>query len=455
MANVNKAQVNGTNRTKSTISFWIKRGKLSSDQKVFQFKAGSAEYLMKFKSNDQVNVYTHDGSSYVGRIETNNKFRDPASFYHFHIQVDTTDGTSADRFRFYVNGELQDDLLNSDVPSQNASFDLSTSSHHLYLGSQSSGGDAFDGTITHFHYTDGYSYAPTVFGETDSTSGIWKPKTAPSVTYGTNGVFLKFENSGAMGTDSSGNTNTYTVSGTLTQNVDTPSNNFSTLNFLDRWFNATNNMGDILSRGNNTFNTGSNSVKALARSSLGMLKGKYYCEVKIPNIDRSWIGICNSKIYTSATNNFWTTNLESGFFWYGNGTAIYTANDVSSNTYGGYANDDIVMMALDMDNYAFYLGKNGTWLNSGDPTSGSSKTGSVTGLTNFGTNPLTEHGEVFFMCADSSTSGTSQIEWNFGQGYFGTTQVASAGTSPSEGGIFEYNCPSGYQSLCTKGLNSF
>jgi hypothetical protein len=83
--------------------------------------------------------------------------------------------------------------------------------------------------MTHIHYTDGYAYDASTFGETDSTSGIWKPKTAPSVTYGTNGFFLKFENSGAMGTDSSGNSNTFTVSGTLTQNVDTPSNNFATM----------------------------------------------------------------------------------------------------------------------------------------------------------------------------------------------------------------------------------
>ena len=48
------------------------------------------------------------------------------------------------------------------------------------------------------HYVDGQAYAPTVFGETDSTSGIWKPKTAPSVTYGNNGEFLKFENSAAI-----------------------------------------------------------------------------------------------------------------------------------------------------------------------------------------------------------------------------------------------------------------
>ena len=90
----------------------------------------------------------------------------------------------------------------------------------------------FNGSMTHLHWIDGTAYDADDFGETDSTSGIWKPKTAPSVTYGTNGFFLKFENSGAMGTDSSGNSNTFTVSGTLTQNVDTPSNNFATLNPL-------------------------------------------------------------------------------------------------------------------------------------------------------------------------------------------------------------------------------
>ena len=42
----------------------------------------------------------------------------------------------------------------------------------------------------------------TSFGETDVTTGIWKPKSAPSVTYGTNGFFLKFDNSANMGLDS-------------------------------------------------------------------------------------------------------------------------------------------------------------------------------------------------------------------------------------------------------------
>jgi hypothetical protein len=77
-----------------------------------------------------------------------------------------------------------------------------------------------------FHFIDGTAYDASAFGETDATTGIWKPITEPSVTYGTNGFFLKFENSGSMGLDSSGNGNNFTVNGTLTQTVDTPTNVF-------------------------------------------------------------------------------------------------------------------------------------------------------------------------------------------------------------------------------------
>jgi hypothetical protein len=87
--------------------------------------------------------------------------------------------------------------------------------------------------MSHFHFIDGTAYDASAFGETDATTGIWKPKTSPSVTYGTNGFFLKFENSGSMGLDSSGNANNFTVNGTLTQTVDTPSNVFATLNPLE------------------------------------------------------------------------------------------------------------------------------------------------------------------------------------------------------------------------------
>jgi hypothetical protein len=92
----------------------------------------------------------------------------------------------------------------------------------------------FDGLMAHVHFIDGTAYDASAFGETDATTGIWKPKTAPVVTYGTNGFFLKFENSASFGTDSSPNGNNFTVNGTMTQTIDTPSNVFATWNPLYR-----------------------------------------------------------------------------------------------------------------------------------------------------------------------------------------------------------------------------
>ena len=83
------------------------------------------------------------------------------------------------------------------------------------------------GNMAHTHLIDGTQYAASDFGEFDATSGIWVPKTGPSVTYGTNGFFLKYA-SGAITTDSSGNGNTMTQVGTITTTKDTPQNNFCT-----------------------------------------------------------------------------------------------------------------------------------------------------------------------------------------------------------------------------------
>ena len=79
---------------------------------------------------------------------------------------------------------------------------------------------------------DGTVLTPTSFGETDSTSGIWKFKSPSGLSWGTNGFHLKFENSGALGTDSSGQGNNWTVQGDLKQSLDTPSNLHATFNPL-------------------------------------------------------------------------------------------------------------------------------------------------------------------------------------------------------------------------------
>ena len=115
--------------------------------------------------------------------------------------------------------ELKKLLFQQILIGQNADYDLFKASGSMRIGSIQSGTmNYFDGQMAHFHFADGQSYAPSTFGETDATTGIWKPKTSPSVTYGNNGFFLKFDNSANMGLDSSGNSNNFTTSGTIIQN---------------------------------------------------------------------------------------------------------------------------------------------------------------------------------------------------------------------------------------------
>ena len=90
----------------------------------------------------------------------------------------------------------------------------------------------------------------------------------------------------------------------------------------------------------------------------------------------------------------------------------------------------------------------GTWQNSGDPTSGSTGTGAIP-------ISLTSDTGFWFMAANcNSSSNTAIWSHNYGNGYFGSTAVSSAGTNASNNGIFEYDVPAGYQALCTKGLNA-
>ena len=442
MSNINKAQVNGTNRTKSTISFWLKRGTLGADQKVFSFVHGGAEYLMKFKSNDQINIYSYNGSSYVGRIETNQVFRDPSAWYHFHIQVDTTDATSGNRFRFYVNGEQVTSLLNSNTPSQNDNFELSTSNHHLYIGSQSDGGDAFSGSFAHFHYTDGYSYAPTVFGSTDSTSGIWKPNTAPSVTYGTNGFFLKFENSGNLDLDSSGNNLTFTTTGTITQNVDTPSNVLATLNPLHKGNTLT---GFSFANSNNTVTFGSTSYP-YTFSTQAVSSGKWYAEFKAAaNATTVGIGI------SAGEHSTYFSHSQYDYAYYGYNGNIQSNQAASPAGYGSaLSNNDILGVAMDLDNNKLYFSINGTFQNSGVPTSGSTGTGAKS----ISAPSSTPTGVYHFSVGDQNTQAGS-VQCNFGSGFFGTTAVASANADGNGFGEFEYSVPTGYYALCTKNIKEF
>ena len=438
MASAKLTRTNGTATTGNiyTWSAWVKRGLSSTQETLVRTRTDDNNYSrIRFDDDGTLVFEDRISSSTVTNLVSNAQHRDLSAWYHVVVRVDYTQATAGDRARIYVNGSEVTYSSTTRQSQSGSSYFNSANSHDL--GHYNSN-NYFNGSMTHVHFTDGYSYAPSTFGETDSTSGIWKPKTAPSVTYGNNGYFLKMENSGAMGTDSSGNSNNFTVSGTLTQNVDTPSNNFATWNPLTYHFS---NQWQANTNGNTTANGGSGSAWKTILTTLGVSSGKYYFEAKLISSGTNCIiGAVDINDARQNSSSAWYIGQSST----GQG---YQNNGASANggaSYGAtYANNDIIGVAMDLDNSKIYFHKNGTYQNSGDPTSGATGTGAIS---------LTANTTYAF--AVSSYAGTV---WNanFGNGYFGTTQVASAGTAPSEGGIFEYNCPSGYQSLCTKGINSF
>ena len=435
------------NRKTFTLSTWIKRGELGNNQDDI-FSAGTnyanAVDEIHFYIGDKIRIYSYD-SAYLFEYITTRTFRDTSAWYHIVLAVDTTQATASDRVKLYVNGDLITDFDTETDPTQNADcyFWNTTNPHHI--GSILNNSRFLTGSLAHYHFIDGTAYAASAFGQTDATTGIWKPKTAPSVTYGTNGFFLKFANSGSMGTDSSGNGNNFTVNGNLTQTVDTPSNVFATFNSIHKSGTATHDPN--FSQGNTsvTFDNGDDSTL----STLGVSSGKYYAEFKVTSDSADpTVGVGNesSNLVTNPGScNIGSATGEYGYFSSGN----KRINGGSSTAYGDtFTTNDIIGIALDLENGAIWFSKNGTWQNSATITeiqNGTTTNAAATGLS----------GTFFFGCANSSSGTTGDaFSVNFGNGYFGTTAVSSA-QSPSDGiGIFEYAVPSGYKALCTKSINA-
>jgi hypothetical protein len=452
---LSRTSTSATLATKYTLSFWIKIANVGTDYRIVnQYADANNTAAIYFDaSNNYLNIVDKlSGSTHLD-ISTTRKFRDTNAWYHIVIAADTTQSTAADRLKVYINGVQETSFSPNTYPSQDASLGMQTvsASGQRRIGTHNGGnGDFLDGSLAHFHFIDGLAYPASTFGETDSTSGIWVPKTSPSVTYGNNGVFLKFENSAAMGTDSSGNSNTYTVNGTMTQNKDTPSNNFATLNPL---YNPTG--SPSFTHGNTTI-SGYDSGKFYSASTLGVNKGKWYSEYKIHATQSSatiHLGISSNPEKNSYHNYFPGEDTRS-YSWGEFGSTWYNGTGTAQGT--TFTTGDIVGIALDVDNSKLYFSKNGSWISiggvTGVPTSGATGTGAIS-INSADAND----GNGFWHFAIGDNSGTygsdNVINCNFGQGYFGTTAIASEGTNASGIGKFEYDVPTGYTALSTKGLN--
>ena len=436
--------------TKSTFSAWVKRsglGATSSTQYLFHTSENSNnDVKILFNSQDVLRVVGVVSSSTVMELTTNRKFRDITAWYHIVVTIDTTESTAADRVKMYINGVQETSFSTATYPAEDyASLRLNNNGDRrtigtVYDGGGSAGSGYFDGSMSHVHWVDGTAYQASTFGSTDATTGEWKINTSPTLTMGTNGFTILKD--GNTITDQSANSNDFTLgAGTLINTEDCPSNVFCTLSSLG--YAAA---SFTLIEGNNYSGGADNNWRSIF-GTLGAKSGKYYYEMKcIGSSDYERFGACTVDQANKCTANTGRYD-DSG---YGSEGYGYTSDGEKSNnggTSGGYGDtwgtNDILSCALDLDNNKIYFGKNGTWQNSGDPTSGSTGTGAA----------YTIASDKIYIPAFASYGAAANLAFNFGNGYFRTTAISSEGTNASGIGKFEYDVPAGYTALSTKGLN--
>lgn len=449
-----------------TYSWWFKKYDIASTStqasNVFCAGTGGGTYVFfPFQSSGGKFDGNFTGGNFGdNRLTTNMKFRDPSAWYHCVLRFDSTQAATTNRVRLYVNGEepTYEDASVQSAIAQDGTYSFMNQSGVVQswggISGVGTGSEGVDVQFSEIVMCDGQSYAPTEFGETKN--GVWIPKDPSGLTFGNNGYYLKFTNSSDLGEDFSGNNNDFTVANISShdQMTDTPTNNWCIVNPVFRGTETTDAKYGTLSEGNLKFSYTSNNDAYCACTHKVPASGKWYWEYAIiagggssgfnpgfgiwdPDLE-AWgssdggnKGFVNSIVYDNSDNN------------------VYKARS-STKAYDGTrgSNGDVMGIAIDMDNGAFYVSKNGTWYSSGDPTSGASRTNAGATWT-----PASEYMNGAVPLAACGGGSTPQIIANFGQeGTFAGTETAGGNSDGNGYGNFYSAVPSGYSAICTQNL---
>jgi hypothetical protein len=408
-----------TDKTKSTVSFWVKRGVINytNGQTVMWYNASGASGNFTFAGGGAGGSLVNDcfvisnrnattgASDYT--LQTTQLFRDPSAWYHIIVVYDTGQATSSNRIKIYVNGNQVTAFTTATYPSQNyqttAFLGGNSAAHIIGYGAIAGPTEYFDGYLADFNFIDGSAKTPSDFGETDTTTGVWKPK-AYTGTYGTNGFYLKFSDiattsgsNAGLGKDFSGNTNYWTTNNisvtagtTYDAMIDSPTLTSATVGNYCVWNPLLS--GTKLSTSNGNLNYASATTGAsehMIGTFMMPAAGKWYFEVT-PTSFNTADGSCRIGISRNGStddSNLIVYNATGNFETYG-------VTDSAPNT---YTQNDIIGVAVnfDADTVTFY--KNNT--SEGSKSFGSSdefvpyvrffrNSGTMTGVANFGQRPF-------------------------------------------------------------------
>ena len=394
-------------------SFWVKRSGLGTNGGL-GFNIGgtylnaSNRSIVRFYSSgngtDDFLWAEYVGGAWKEDQWTDAQYRDPSAWSHI-LLVWNTDGGTTPRARRYINGVQVTELGSSPAAAANADSATNKSGTFQLFDQAGYPGREFEGYCAEMHFVDGTALAPTDFGEFN-TDGVWIPIKTSGITYGSNGFYLDFADSSALGNDVSGNNNDFTSSGLATtdQMLDTPTNNFSIFSPIA----SCNVSGQALtiSDGNLRTSAGGTSNAIEAITQIGPSSGKWYAEFTLnaaPQLSNQYpvIGVIGADLNITGGNNVGNSTFRG-----------YVPNGTISGgaSYGDtFGNGDVIGVALDLDNQKIWFSKNGTYQNSGDPAAGSNA--AFTNLTD---------GLFYRFCISHAGSTATDVTGNFGASAFAT-----------------------------------
>ena len=423
-----------SNQKTWTISLWVKRSGLGTNQSIFTVGTSANGFEIRFNTDDTIIIQSRVSSSNRFVQDTDDKFRDVGAFYHIVYMLDTTQVTNTDRAKLWVNGRdvaLTQFTANTLWPTKDQNQRVNFAGDDFQFGISRVLSAYTNAYLAEINFVDGANLQATDFGET--INGVWVPK-AYSGSYGTNGFYLSFADSSAIGDDLSGNTNDFTANNINVHDVvpDSPTNNFATMNPLDQEQQGSNINTTI--RGNLDVKSQGNTGYGKTRATFAIpTSGKWYWEMRCTNTTGQSMGILNSSADLDNTDHF--DAFAEGYSYRNDGKV---KNNGTSATYGdSWTNLDNIGVLVDADAGEIFFYKNGTIQNSG--------TAAFTGL-DMSNNYMP-------IWADRSTSANGRAIFNFGQdSTFYGGETAGGNSDANGNGDFQYTVPTGALALCSANL---
>ena len=446
-AYLSRTPASSSNRQTWSWSCWGKLGAISTLEAIFSAGDGTInnEFLLYVTSAGAIGIQQTVGATSSGQIScvTNALFRDPSAWYHIVLSIDTTQTTAANRLVLYVNGVSQS-FSSYNVGASINTWVNNTNAHAI--GKRADASLYFDGYLAEINFIDGQALTPSSFGETSSTTGVWIPKKYTG-SYGTNGFYLSFNNNTsttALGYDTSGNGNNWTpnnfsltTGSTYDSMIDSPTSyasgvnnvgNYCVLNPVDTGG------GSVTLSGANLDYTIASGTGSQVRGSVGSgLTGKWYWESVNGTLATpiSPVAFGLSTTNGQITNN--SSSLRKAVIIYTDAGTGYTASyylngsaTTISTQFRSAAIGDIFQVAYDADTGKVWFGKNNTWYDGSNGTSGNPSTGANPVFTIATGDPMTP------------------LLVNLGATYSGSL---NCGQRP-----FAYTPPTGYKALNTQNL---